>query len=344
MADALARLGLGAGPEQAVAATPGGLPPHALAAAPARPEPGEPIGLVAGWGRYPLVVAAALKQRGHPVHVVGLAGHADPKLAALGDSFVVQGVARLGAQIRYFRRRKVRWATLAGKVFKHQVLFRRGGWLALWPDWRTIRVFFPLFVLGRKDRRDDTLLSAVVEAYAESGITMAAATDFAPQLLAPKGLLTRRPLSRAEWADVAFGWTLAREMGRLDIGQSVAVKGRAILAVEAIEGTDAMIQRAGQLCAQGGFTVVKVAKPQQDMRFDVPTIGVGTIQTLAAAGGRVLAIEAGRTIIVDQADVVALANRYHLSLVSLVEPPDPAAGAACLAAKRPAGEGPQEGR
>lgn len=327
MADALDGSEMGEGTRCTTAARSDGRLANAGPDAPARPEPNEPIGLVAGWGRYPLVVAAALKQRGHPVHAVGLAGHADPELAALCDSFVMQGVARLGAQIRYFRRRNVRWATLAGKVFKHEVLFRRGGWLALWPDWRTIRVFFPLFVLGRKDRRDDTLLSAVVNAYAESGITMAAATDFAPQLLAPEGLLTRRPLSRGEWADVAFGWRLAREMGRLDIGQSVAVKGRAILAVEAIEGTDAMIQRAGQLCAQGGFTVVKVAKPQQDMRFDVPTIGVGTIQTLAAAGGRVLAIEAGRTIIVDLAEVVALADRCRLSIVSLVQPPGLADGA-----------------
>lgn len=297
-------------------------PAHTAGPPPAqRPAPGEPIGLVAGWGRYPLVVATALKERGHPVHAIGLTEHADPQLEALCDSFAWRGVARLGAHIRYFRRRGVRWATLAGKVFKHRVLYRRGGWLTLWPDWRTIRVFFPLFVLGRKDRRDDTLLTAVVEAYAASGITMAPATDFAPQLLAQEGLLTRRGLSAAEWADVAFGWMLAREMGRLDIGQSVAVKGRAVIAVEAIEGTDAMIQRAGQLCAQGGFTVVKVAKPQQDMRFDVPTVGVGTIESLAAAGGRVLAIEAGRTIIVDQAEVIALADRHRLSLVSLVHPP-----------------------
>jgi DUF1009 family protein len=198
------------------------------------------------------------------------------------------------------------------------VLFGRGGWLSLVPDLRTIRAFFPLFILGRQDRNDDTLLSVVVNEYARSGITMAPATDFAPQLLARPGQLTVRGPTAAELADIEYGWPLAREMGRLDIGQSVAVKGRATLAIEAVEGTDACIRRAGELCPQGGFTVVKVAKPQQDMRFDVPTIGVGTIESLVAAGASCLAIEAGKTIVVDEAEVVELANRRRLAIVSLV--------------------------
>src|SRR5207237_5118657 len=114
-----------------------------------------------------------------------------------------------------------------------------------------------------------------------------------------------------------FGWTFAKELGRMDVGQSVAVKGRAILAVEALEGTDACIRRAGELCPQGGFTVVKVAKPQQDMRFDVPTIGVGTIESLVAAGGSCLAIEAGKTIVVDESEVIHLADQRRLAIVAL---------------------------
>lgn len=275
------------------------------------------IGLVAGWGRFPLLVAQSLRQQGFEVHCVGLKGHADAALQEACDSFVWSGVARLGQQIRHFRRLGVKRATMAGKVFKHRVLFSAGGWLALFPDLQTLRAFFPLFVLGQKNRNDDTLLTAVVNEYARSGITMAPATDFAPQLLARAGQLTARAPTAAELADIEFGWPLAKEMGRLDIGQSVAVKGRAILAVEAIEGTDACIRRAGELCQQGGFTVVKVAKPQQDMRFDVPTIGIGTIESLIAAGGSCLAIEAGKTIIVDEAEVVALANRRRLSIVSL---------------------------
>jgi UDP-2,3-diacylglucosamine hydrolase len=279
------------------------------------------IGLVAGWGRYPLVVAEALKAQGYEVHCVGLKNHVDAALRDLCDSFAVSGVARLGSHIRYFRRRGITQATMAGKVFKHKVLFGRFGWFSLVPDLTTIRAFFPMFILGKKNRGDDTLLTVVVDEYARSGITMAPATDFAPQLLARPGQLTRRGPTAFEQRDIEFGWSLAKEIGRLDIGQSVAVKGRAPIAVEAIEGTDACIRRAGELCPQGGFTVVKVAKPQQDMRFDVPTIGIGTVQSLIAARAAVLAIEAHKTIIVDEPEVVSLANQHSLAIISLERPP-----------------------
>jgi hypothetical protein len=140
------------------------------------------------------------------------------------------------------------------------------------------------------------------------------------ELLARPGQLTRRGPTASEQRDIEFGWSLAKEIGRLDIGQSVAVKGRAVIAVEAVEGTDACIRRAGEFCPQGGFTVVKVAKPQQDMRFDVPTIGLGTIESLIVANASLLAIEAGKTIVVDQAAVIALANQHGLAIVSLERP------------------------
>jgi len=281
------------------------------------PNPKSKIGLVAGWGRFPLVVAETLKAQNYEVHCVGLRQYADSALRQICDSFISSGVARLGTHIRYFRRRGIEHATLAGKVFKHKLLFNRFGWLSLVPDLRTIRAFFPLFYLGQKNRNDDSLLSVVVEEYAKSGITMAPATDFAPQLLVASGTLTRREPSASELADIGFGWPLAKEMGRLDIGQSVAIKGRAVVAVEAVEGTDACIRRAGELCPQGGFTVVKVAKPQQDMRFDVPTVGLGTIESLIAAGGKCLAIEAHKTILVDRRDVVALANKHNIAITAL---------------------------
>jgi hypothetical protein len=279
-------------------------------------NPKSKIGLVAGWGRYPLVVAEALKSQGYEVHCVGLKNHVDTALREVCDSFALSGVAHLGAHIRFFRRHGVRQATLAGKVFKHKVLFGRFGWLSLIPDLTTILAFFPLFILGKKNRSDDTLLTVVVDCFARSGITMAPATDFAPQLLARAGQLTRRAPTVQEQRDIEFGWSLAKEMGRLDIGQSVAVRGKAVIAVEAVEGTDACIRRAGELCPQGGFTVVKVAKPQQDMRFDVPTIGIGTIESLKAAGASCLAIEAGKTIVVDQPEVVRLADQHGIAIVA----------------------------
>jgi DUF1009 family protein len=275
------------------------------------------MGLVAGWGDFPLAVARALRRQGYQIYCLGIRGHANPQLASVCDDFREIGIAKLGGQIRYFRRHGVRRATMAGKIFKAQMLFHKWGWVYHLPDWRCCRTFYPHFLTRTKDRKDDTLLTSVVDCYAEDGIVFAPATDFAPELLVKLGTLTRRRPSSAQRKDIEFGWQMAKEMGRLDIGQTVAVKGQAALAVEAVEGTDACIQRAGQLCEQGGFTVVKVAKPQQDMRFDVPTIGVGTVRNLVEAGGQVLAVEADKTIIVDEAAVVQFADRHRLTIVAV---------------------------
>ncbi len=274
------------------------------------------VGLVAGWGRYPIVVAEALKRAGHRVSCLGIKDHADPNLAGLCDDFDWLGLGKMGKAIRYFNQHDVQLATMAGKV--HKVLLFQRGWLFKhMPDWTGAKTFYPHFFSTRKDRRDDTILGAIVDRFAHSGIAIAPATDYVPELLVPAGQLTRRGATAAQQKDIAFGWHLAKEMGRLDVGQSVAVKDRAAIAIEAIEGTDECIRRAGQLCTKGEFTLVKVAKPQQDMRFDVPTIGLWTVQNLQAAGGRVLAIEAGRTIIVDQSEVIEFADQHKLVIVSL---------------------------
>lgn len=274
------------------------------------------IGLVAGWGRYPIVVAEALRRQGRRIITLGIQNHADPSLRQLSDVYKEVGLGKVGAAIRYFQRHHVRTATMAGKIHKVR-LFQRLYLLKHLPDWRGFKLFFPHFLAHTKDRRDDTLLGAVIRTFAEEGIHFAPATDFAQELLVTPGTLSQREPSRSESKDIEFGWRLAKEIGRLDIGQCVAVKGQAVLAVEAIEGTDQCIQRAGELCPAGGFTVVKVAKPQQDMRFDVPTIGIGTLQSLVSAGGRVLAIEARKTILIDQPEVIDFANRHGLVVVAL---------------------------
>jgi UDP-2,3-diacylglucosamine hydrolase len=278
----------------------------------------ERIGMLAGWGRYPIVVAEALRRQGREVFCIGVRGHADPALAEVCADFRLSGLAKFGWAIRHFKRHGVRAATMAGKVHK-VVLFRRLGWLSHLPDLRTIHMFLHHLVTRRKDMRDDTILRTICDEFASEGIHFAPATDFAPELLIQPGQLTRLAPSAWQWKDIEFGWRMAKEIGRLDIGQSVAVRDQAVLAVEAIEGTDECIRRAGQLCRAGGFTVVKVAKPQQDMRFDVPTIGVGTLETMLAAGAKVLAVEARKTILLDQAEVVAIANRNKLVLVALEE-------------------------
>ncbi len=273
----------------------------------------EPIGLIAGSGRFPVLFAEAARRQGLPVACVGIRYEASDELRALCASFELVGVAQLGRMIRAFHRRRVRRIVMAGKVTKN-VIYTPWRFLRLCPDLRTVQWWYRR---TRVDNRDDSLLLSIIAEFERDRMTFASALDFCPELLVNQGILTRRKPSSAEQKDIEFGWALAKEMGRLDVGQSVAVKERAALAVEAIEGTDRCIERAGQLCRAGGWTLVKVAKPQQDMRFDVPTIGVSTIENLHKAGAKVLAIEAGRTILLDQPDVVALADRYGLSIASL---------------------------
>ncbi len=276
------------------------------------------IGLIAGWGRYPILIADKLSHLGWRVYCLGIAGHADRSLADVCEDFRTVGLTRMGSQIRYFRRHGVREVTLAGKVHK-VLLFNRD---FLWknvPDLVCVRTFFPHFITGSKTRGDDSLLTAVVNGYEKRGLIVKPATELVPELLVKYGQITGKRPNKSQRQDIRYAWQLAKAMGGLDVGQCVAVKGRAVLAVEAVEGTDQCIRRAGMLCPAGGFVVVKVAKPQQDMRFDVPTIGMATVQTLAAAGGSILAIEAKKTIIVDEAHVIPFANRNGITIVSVCD-------------------------
>jgi len=279
---------------------------------------GETIGILAGWGRYPVVVAEAIRRHGGRTAILSIRDHADAALQPLADVHGSVGVAEIGHAIAFFRRAGVRRATMAGKIHKTK-LFARRAWRHHLPDWRGLTTFWPHFVSRRRDNRDDSLLSAIAAAFDADGVRMCPATDFAPELLAAEGLLAGRPLSAGELADVVFGWRLAKELGRHDIGQTVVVRRRAPLALEAIEGTDECIRRAGRLCPAGGLVVVKVAKPQQDLRFDMPTIGVGTLHSLREAGGRVLAVEAGRTILVDATAIEAAATAAGISLVGFCD-------------------------
>jgi DUF1009 family protein len=282
------------------------------------------IGLLAAWGRFPLIVAEELRRQNYHVSCLAVVDHADPRLANLCDSLHWVGLAKLGGAIRFWRRAGVREATMAGKFHK-VLLYQPGMWWRHLPDWEFVKTFYHYFVTKKRDRKDDTLLGALADAFARHGITFHPATDYAPELLVKSGQLAGRPPSATQQKDIEFGWQIAKQLGALDIGQSICVKDQAVLAVEAIEGTDACIVRAGQLCRQGGFTIVKVAKPQQDMRFDVPTVGVQTLQTMVSAGARVLAIEGGRTILLDDDDFRRFATRHKLSVVALESRPAAAA-------------------
>ena len=278
------------------------------------PQPGtDHVGLLAGSGRFPILFAEAARRQNLLVMCVGIKYEAPAELASLCTTFDVVGVAKLGRMIRTFQRRGVRQIVMAGKVTKN-VIYTPWRFVQLCPDARTLQWWYRR---SRVDNRDDSLLLSVIDEFERDGMTFVSALDFCPELLVKEGILTRRAPTPSERDDIEFGWEMAKEMGRLDVGQSVAVKEKSTLAVEAIEGTDRCIDRAGQLCRAGGWTLVKVAKPQQDMRFDVPTIGVTTIENLHRAGARVLAIEADKTIMIDQPDVVALADRFRMSIIAL---------------------------
>ncbi|MES2790172.1 MAG: UDP-2,3-diacylglucosamine diphosphatase LpxI [Planctomycetota bacterium] len=270
------------------------------------------LGLLAGAGQFPIMFAKAAREQGHSVCGVGVRDMASPELAGLCDQYDTTPLGWLGRPIRIFRRAGISHAVMAGKIEK-TVLFHPFRLLRMLPDWHALRMWYRH---AARDKKDDTLLMAVIQEFERDGIKFGSALDFCPNLLVKHGFLTRKKPSAAQWKDIRFGWDLAKEMGRLDVGQSVIVKDTAVIAVEAIEGTDKCIRRAGELRATG-FTVIKVAKPQQDMRFDVPTIGPQTLRTMYESGGKVLAIECEKTIILEQDEVVRLADKFGIAIVAV---------------------------
>jgi len=266
-----------------------------------------PLGLIAGEGEFPKLVARGARAAGRPVAIVALRGAADAELRDLAERFCWRGFVQVGRWIRALRRAGCREVIMAGRVRKTQ-MFAGPRWLQYLqylPDLTSIRLWY----FHAPDKRNDSLLAAVAEEMQRKGLTLIDSTTYCRQALAPLGVLTPFPPPAAVLEAADFAWPIAKEIARLDIGQSVAVKEREIIAVEAIEGTDRLIERAGQLCPQGGWTLVKVAKPNQDMRFDVPTIGPRTIENLKRARARGLVIEAGKTLILERERLLELAGK-----------------------------------
>lgn len=263
------------------------------------------IGLIAGNGDFPIAFARAAKEKGMQVIAVAHEGETSPELAGLVDEISWIKVGQLGKLIRIFQDRKVGDVLMAGGIKKTRLF---GGAV---PDMRGIALLARM-----AHKKDDSLLRAVAEELESEGITVRESTLYLDNLLAGPGVLTRRKPSRDEQLDIEFGWHMAKEVGRLDIGQTVVVKNQAVLAVEAIEGTDEAIRRGGRLCGQGAV-VVKICKPQQDLRFDLPAIGVQTIKTMKEVNATCLAIEAGRTIILDRQIVMSESDRAGITIAAL---------------------------
>lgn len=269
------------------------------------------LGIIAGSGQFPFMVADGAKRAGCHVTVIGLRGFADPALADHADVFRWAGVARLGRWIRVLKRHHADSVILAGAVTKTD-MFRRFGLFGLIPDWRALKIWY----VSLSDKRNDSVLSAVADELERHGVKMRDCIEYSAEHLAPDGVLTNKQPSASQLRDANFGWSIAKEIGRLDIGQTIAVKDTEVVAVEAIEGTDQMIERAGRLVRHGGWTLIKVAKPNQDMRFDVPTVGPETIGNLAGNGAGMLVIEGGKTLIIDRRQMIADADRHGIVVLS----------------------------
>jgi len=253
-------------------------------------EASPPIGLIAAGGRLPVAAAEGIHAAGRAVACVALRGQYDPDLPSHCDRFRATGLIQLGKWIRTLRRWGAEEVVMVGKVRKAQ-MYDPMLWFRYLPDVRAAKLWFGRL---RTDKRADRMLGAIADELKTDGLTMIDSTRYIPQLLAGEGVMTRTRPTAEQTADIDFALPIVRRMGDLDIGQAVAVKDRDIIAVEAIEGTDAMIERAGGLCRRGRWTLVKLAKPEQDQRFDVPTVGPQTIEQLKACGGTCLALEANQ--------------------------------------------------
>jgi DUF1009 family protein len=263
------------------------------------------IGLIAGSGQFPVIFSGAAREKGLKVYAVAHIGETESDLESHVETTEWLKIGQLKRLISFFRSHGVKDAVMAGAITKTKMFFD------VRPDLKALKL-----VATMVHTQDDNLLRAFAGELEKAGITIHAPTFLLPELLAQKGTWTRRKASKSEMADVHFGWEIVKEIGRLDIGQTVVVRDRSVMAVEAIDGTDATIKRGGEL-GREKTVVVKASKPNQDMRFDLPAIGVKTIQVMADVRASVLAVEAGRTVVFDKEKMVALANQKRIAIMAM---------------------------
>jgi hypothetical protein len=269
-----------------------------------------PLGLIAGNGRFPFLAAAGARRAGRRVVALALREETSPELEREVDELHWIGLGQLGRGIALLQRAGAREAVMAGQV-KHRQIFS-----GVVPDLKMMGVLARLAF-----QNTDSLIGGVADALAREGITLLPSTAFLEDQLASVGPMTSRRPSRDERRDVEYGEAVARALAGMDLGQTAVVKDRAAVALEAMEGTDETIRRAGRIAGPGA-TVVKVSKPSQDMRFDVPVVGEGTLEAMAEAGARALAVDAGRTLMIDRPAFLARAERQGVAVLGL----DPSRG------------------
>jgi DUF1009 family protein len=263
------------------------------------------LGLIAGNGKFPFLVLEGAKRAGVSVAVAAIREETDPQIEDLADRLTWVGIGQLGKMLRFFKAEGVDRAIMAGQV-KHVQIFSRSI-----PDVRMLKM------LLRLPRRNTVaLIGAVAHELASEGIELIDSTYFLKDQLPQPGNLSKRKPDERERADIDYGLEIANEISRLDLGQTIVVRDRACVAIEAMEGTDAVIRRAGQL-VRGRLTVIKIAKRDQDMRFDVPVVGLPTIETMRAAGATCICLTAGKTLIFEGEEMLALANKNKIAVVAI---------------------------
>ncbi len=260
-------------------------------------------GLIAGNGQFPFLVVDGARDQGVELAVVAIREETDPRIDAVAADVTWVGIGQLGKMIGTFKKAGVTKAIMAGQV-KHVQIFS-----GAMPDMRMVKMLWNL-----PRRNTDALIGGVADELAREGIELIDSTFFIKDRLAADGVMTRRQPTKTELENIEYGMHIANEIARLDLGQTIVVRGSACVAIEAMEGTDATIRRAGEL-ANGKLTVVKVAKPLQDMRFDVPVAGVPTIAAMIEAGATCLSVAAGKTLLFDRQDMIALADANKICIV-----------------------------
>jgi DUF1009 family protein len=262
-------------------------------------------GLIAGNGKFPFLVVKGARRAGASLSVVAIKEETDREIEKIADRVLWVSIGQLGKMISFFRREGVEKAIMAGQV-KHVQIF--SGAL---PDLRMLKM-----LLGLKQRNTDSLIGAIAAELKKDNIELIDSTFFVQDQLAPEAVLTKRKPDKTELGNIEYGVQIANEIARLDLGQTIVVRAKACVAIEAMEGTDAVISRAGDL-ARGKLTVVKVAKPNQDMRFDVPVVGVPTVETMIAAGASCLCVTAGKTLVFDREEMISLADKHKISVIGV---------------------------
>ncbi|MBX7056123.1 MAG: UDP-2,3-diacylglucosamine diphosphatase LpxI [Pyrinomonadaceae bacterium] len=260
-------------------------------------------GLIAGNGQFPFLVIEGARRKGADLSVVAINEETDTRIDQEASDIRWVGIGQLGKMIAFFKERGVERVMMAGQV-KHVQIFS-----GAMPDMRMVKMLWNL-----PRRNTDALIGGIAMELAKDGIELIDSTFFVGDHLASEGVMSKRRPSDLELENIEYGLQIAREIARLDLGQTIVVRGKACVAVEAMEGTDAAIKRAGEL-ANGKLTVVKVAKPHQDMRFDVPVVGISTIETMIAAGATCLSISAGKTLIFDRQVMLSLADRHNICVI-----------------------------